>query len=391
MADPPAPKRIKLSDDSSSAGPGGMDEDLLEKYFDELDQVQESIENTIDAEAARILEIQHEFTQRRKPLFEARSRIIKQVPGFWLKALMGHELLQVLFTNSEDRKLLGKHLVDLRVEEIDKTNGFRIIFEFSANRYLEKNILWKEFRYNEDGTEVVTSSGVQWKPGQDVTKRDGRAESFFTWFNAEEQDFEIGLLIKEKIFQNPMAFYSLAENPSIYDIDGDGYGGSRRGFNSLRGIGGASSSSSESSSGSSSSESGSGSSDSEDDGSSSDSSDSDDVVSKIPPRSMMGQSLRMASVAHPAPESSFEDDLPSRPKRSREDMEKTQPNSVAQSPRSPSVLSMHLSSASGRRDSSFRMDISSSGSASTTGASPTANGYASPQAPNPAATPMIPS
>jgi hypothetical protein len=64
-----------------------MDEDLLEKYFDELDQVQESIENTIDAEAARILEIQHEFAQRRKPLFEARSRIIKQVPGFWLKAV----------------------------------------------------------------------------------------------------------------------------------------------------------------------------------------------------------------------------------------------------------------------------------------------------------------
>jgi hypothetical protein len=100
----------------------------------------------------------------------------------------------VLFTNSEDRKLLGKHLVDLRVEDLDQTNGFRIIFvrrsfffhvrrcvrprlpvahvrsiqpqEFSTNKYLEKNILWKDFRYNDDGTEVVTSSGVQWKPGQ---------------------------------------------------------------------------------------------------------------------------------------------------------------------------------------------------------------------------------
>jgi hypothetical protein len=184
-----------------------------------------------------------------------------------------------------------------------------------------------------------------------------------------------------------MAFYSLSENPSIYDIDGDGYGGSRNGYNSLRGIGARSSSSSRSSGSSS------GSSDSEDDGSSSDSSVSEDVPSKIPPRSIMGQSLRMASVAHPAPEGDFGGDeyLPNRPKRSREDMEKTQPNSVAQSPRSPSVLSMHLSSASQRRDSSFRMDISTSGSATTTGASPTPNGYASPQAPQPAATPMIPS
>lgn len=94
---------------------------------------------------------------------------------------MGHELLQVLFTNEEDRKLLGDHLVDLRVDDLE-LNGFRISFvrrlqnliarspnypqEFTPNPFLEKKFLWKEFRYNEDGTEVVTSSGVQWKPGQ---------------------------------------------------------------------------------------------------------------------------------------------------------------------------------------------------------------------------------
>lgn len=86
MSEPPA-KRIKLSDEKSQADSGPDAEDLMDQYFDELDQVQEAIENTIEVEAARIAQIQQEYAQKRKPLFEERSRIIRQMPSFWLKAV----------------------------------------------------------------------------------------------------------------------------------------------------------------------------------------------------------------------------------------------------------------------------------------------------------------
>lgn len=97
MTDLPAPKRVKLSDESSTPAATVPDEDLLDKYFDELDQVQEAIENNIDEEAAKILELQKQYSAKRKPLFEARSRIISLVPGFWLKAVRPNFCSDVLF------------------------------------------------------------------------------------------------------------------------------------------------------------------------------------------------------------------------------------------------------------------------------------------------------
>lgn len=174
-----------------------------------------------------------------------------------------------------------------------------------------------------------------------------------------------------------MAFYSLSENPSIYDADGDGYGGSRHGYSSLFGDDDDDESSSDSSSGSgssssSSSSSGSGSSESDEESSPADKkSNSPTVVPSM---------LKMASGMHRAPEPA---DLAARPKRKRDDLETTQPNSIVQSPISPpGIQSPQFASLSSfRRGDSFRMDISTSGSASTTAASPSPNGYSSPQAP----------
>lgn len=75
-----------------------------------------------------------------------------------------------------------------------------------------------------------------------------------------------------------MAFYSLAENPSIYDIDDDDFHGYRGGITTLRGIGNRSSQSEDSSSGS--------------DSESSDSRESGKISTKPPPVPQGHDSLR---------------------------------------------------------------------------------------------------
>jgi hypothetical protein len=159
--------------------------------------------------------------------------------------------LAILIQNSDDKELLGKYLIDFRVEESQPGTAYRIIFvrlvfwavigttllltllqEFSPNPWLKSSTIWKEFRINEDGTEVALSGPVEWHSGkvrdrlvyhpsvpsltyitQDLMKKraNGTPESFFMFFATEEQDFEIGNVLKDKIYQNPMMYYSTLE------------------------------------------------------------------------------------------------------------------------------------------------------------------------------------
>jgi template-activating factor I len=79
MTAAPPTKKTKLFETSDNPD--------VELIFEHVDQIQEKIEKLVDEEADKILEVQMDFINKRKPIFEERNNIIRQIPGFWLKAV----------------------------------------------------------------------------------------------------------------------------------------------------------------------------------------------------------------------------------------------------------------------------------------------------------------
>lgn len=111
------------------------------------------------------------------------------IPEFWLTALRNHIGLAEIITERDAAAL--KHLIDVRIEHINvedadekqedadekqSKQGYKIIFEFTANDFFENKILEKSYFYgaevNYSGVVYDHASGttIQWKEDKDLTK-----------------------------------------------------------------------------------------------------------------------------------------------------------------------------------------------------------------------------
>lgn len=81
---------------------------------------------------------------------------------------------------------------------------------FDENEWFHGSILWKKF-VTKDGAVTVTSSGVKLKP--EHSKLFKQQETFLNWFLPEDQDTELGKLIKDDIWANPVLMGALPEDP----------------------------------------------------------------------------------------------------------------------------------------------------------------------------------
>mmetsp|Transcript_15144 Transcript_15144/g.25936 ORF Transcript_15144/g.25936 Transcript_15144/m.25936 type:complete len:235 (+) Transcript_15144:38-742(+) len=202
--------------------------------FEDLEKIQEDIEGLNDRASEEVLEIEKKYNGLRRPLFKKRSAILRKIPNFWGQAILHHEMLAEMM-EAKDREVL-KHLVELDVEDFDDLkSGYKITFTFSENPYFSNKTLSKEFRYTQEGELEVTPTPIQWKPGMDITKRGdsedddesggkrGREEkeSFFKWFDAEDQEVELGDIIKEDLWPNPVKYYTDVRNDDDDDEQGE--------------------------------------------------------------------------------------------------------------------------------------------------------------------------
>jgi len=192
--------------------------DALEGQHKKLETIQGEIEKLNDEATEEILQIEKKYNGLRKPYYKKRNDVIREIPDFWLKAFLNHEMMADLL-DEEDQNAF-KHLKELNVEDFeDVKSGFKITFTFDNNSYFKNKALSKTFQYNEDGELTVTPTKIEWKEGMDLTKRqkgkDGNkraaeetdSESFFNWFNEDDQDLELGEIIKEDLWPNPGKYY----------------------------------------------------------------------------------------------------------------------------------------------------------------------------------------
>lgn len=106
---------------------------------------------------------------------EESTDAVKGIPEFWLSAMKNQISLAEMITDRDEAAL--KHLVDVRMEYLDKP-GFRLIFEFADNEFFTNKIITKTYFYqNESGYggdfiyDHAEGDKIEWKEGKDLTVR----------------------------------------------------------------------------------------------------------------------------------------------------------------------------------------------------------------------------
>ncbi|KAF8883898.1 hypothetical protein CPB84DRAFT_1965095, partial [Gymnopilus junonius] len=199
-----------------------------------LDEINKNVER-----AQLICEL--EEIKRLIPVYEDRRQFIKRIPNFWAIAFWRHVGLATDLQHEEDMAIL-KHLVDVWINRNPiEPRAYTIEFTFSVNPYFENRILKKVYKFTESAArkkEVADKEGfkwsmldfdwdddvkplpekILWKPGQNVCQkypaiRDKDNEitdlgSFFNWFEADGDPFDIGLIISEEIFEDAVDHFT---------------------------------------------------------------------------------------------------------------------------------------------------------------------------------------
>ena len=204
-----------------------------------------------------------------------KKETIKGIPDFWLTVFQNaNDTVLHGMVEQIDEPIL-KHLQDVTVNLPDTNTGFSLNFHFAPNDFFSNPVLTKEYSlrndYQEDdpleydGPEVIKAKGcaIDWKPGKNpgvkiiqkkqkpkgkgkgvakmVTKEEKR-DTFFTFFTPPDvsldekknnddddedgeaigllnEDFDIGLNIKEKLITKAVLYFT-GEADDI-DIDED--------------------------------------------------------------------------------------------------------------------------------------------------------------------------
>eukprot|EP00884_Botryococcus_braunii_P020869 jgi/Botrbrau1/7466/Bobra.0095s0004.1 len=190
---------------------------LLRAAMLKVEEVQAELEKINDEASERVLQVEQEYNEKRRPIYLQRNLYIREIPDFWLNVFLQHNVLADIMTN-EDSQVLS-FLVALDVEDsIDIKSGYKISFQFAPNLFFEDECLVKDFQYSEDGRVIVDATVPHWKDG--ISKASFPQESFFRWImRSETLDFghtdEIGEIIKGELWQNPYKYYTGAENPGV--------------------------------------------------------------------------------------------------------------------------------------------------------------------------------
>lgn len=203
---------------------------------EKLHDIQEELEKINEEVVEKILEINQQYSEVRKPVYDKRDDIIKTIPDFWLTAFMSHPLLGGLLSE-EDQKIF-KFLSSLEVEEFkDVQSGFSISFNFNPNPFFEDSKLTKSFTFLDEGVTKVTATKIKWKDGKGLPNgvahdKEGNKrpheedESFFSWFSethqeddTDEIDDEIADAIKDDLWPNPLTYFN--NETDEVDFEGD--------------------------------------------------------------------------------------------------------------------------------------------------------------------------
>lgn len=224
-------KRAKVSKtDSSFEGDQSQDFDpATQKVLEDIDACQNEIDALNEQASEEILKVEQKYNKLRKPHYEKRNEMIKNISNFWITAFMNHPQISAILDEEEEECL--HYLTTVSVEEFDDIkSGYRISFKFSSNPYFSNEEISKEFHLANTGDPESNSTEINWKEGMDLTKRAqqqtnrkrrrGSGRTFFAWFNDvnDPSADDIAEVIKDDMWPNPLQYYLAPE----IDMDENG-------------------------------------------------------------------------------------------------------------------------------------------------------------------------
>ncbi|OAY47633.1 NAP1-related protein 2 [Manihot esculenta] len=210
-------------------------DEALVLSIEKLQEVQDDLEKINEEASDKVLEVEQKYNEIRKPVYDNRNEIIKNIPDFWLTAFLSHPVLHTVL-NEEDQKIF-KYISSLEVEDFkDVKSGYSITFNFQPNPYFEETKLTKTFTFLDEGTTEITATPIKWKQGMGMpngvthekkgNKRPFIDEGFFGWFSSSAQkeslenyQDEIAEVIKEDLWPNPLAYFNT--DPDDEEFEGD--------------------------------------------------------------------------------------------------------------------------------------------------------------------------
>uniref|UniRef100_A0A8C9B8C0 TSPY n=1 Tax=Prolemur simus TaxID=1328070 RepID=A0A8C9B8C0_PROSS len=181
-----------------------------------LEALQREMESVNAEEDRALQQLRDRFGGMRRYCLYRRSRIIENIPGFWLTALRNHPQLSPRITG-QDAEML-RYLTNLEVKELRRPRtGCKFKFFFQRNPYFRNNVIIKKYEVRFPGPVVSVSTPIIWRRGHEpqffIDRNQNLVHSFFTWFsdhNLGEFD-RIAEIIKEDLWQDPLRYYVLGE------------------------------------------------------------------------------------------------------------------------------------------------------------------------------------
>lgn len=208
---------------------GQLDKDLQEA-IEKIDEVQNEIDRLNEQASEEILKVEQKYIKLRQPHFQKRSELVSKISNFWVTAFINHPQISALLSEEDEDAL--QYLEKVEVQEFeDIKTGYLINFHFGENPYFDNKCLTKEFHLNETGEPSCKSTSINWKQGKSLVKSAANKgnkrphdaqESFFSWFSNEvDASDELGEIIKDDIWPNPLQYY-LASEMDEEDEEGEG-------------------------------------------------------------------------------------------------------------------------------------------------------------------------
>ncbi|XP_050104161.1 NAP1-related protein 2-like isoform X2 [Malus sylvestris] len=212
-----AEKKAKLTERAPEDDAYHLDREFV-LSVEKLQEVQDELDKVDDEESDKILEIEQEYNEIRRPVYVKRNEIIKAIPDFWLTSLMSHPVLCDILSE-EDQKIF-KYLNSIDVVDFkdDKMLGYSVTFNFNGNPYFEDTKLTKTFTFIDGETTKIIGTPIKWKEGMGLAngvtdekngkKRPHVDESFFSLFDSAIEHDEMVEIIKNDLWPNPLKYFN---------------------------------------------------------------------------------------------------------------------------------------------------------------------------------------
>ncbi|KAK9171092.1 Nucleosome assembly protein (NAP) family protein [Cryptosporidium meleagridis] len=217
-------QKLDLETAKTSNMGGQTNSDEKQELLSKLEEVDTRLME-LDSECAKEqMNIQRQFDEKKKPIFDERRAIIEKIPKFWADTISRHPVFQDNM-HPEDFDIL-EYLKDIELEDnLDNEGSYKIklIFDEAVSEFMEPNILVKHIIFKDNQEIVNEVTKINWKkesPRSIIEKKfidteENKEEyknsvlSFFDFFseNISDDNIDIGEVIRRDIYHAPLLYY----------------------------------------------------------------------------------------------------------------------------------------------------------------------------------------